>query len=379
MKAEATPAATVPFPSPTRILVLSQCALGDTLVMLPALRVLRYAYPEAFIAFLSEEGATGRKVTARDVLDGTGLVDEFHALANPSSPVRRLALRLGQALRLRRGGGWDLGIVLLPPVPPLTAALVRRLSFYLRLFGARRRIAPREILPFRRDPEGWLAPLPHVADLLLGLLRDHGLPPAAPGDEAVLLPVPADPAFTARAEALFPARQTEGRRDPLRLAVAPGAQMPSKRWSLDRYAELLGRLRETCDPLFVLFGGDGDRPACSFLEAKGLRIAQVISQPIPVAAAAMRQCDAYVGNDTGVMHLAVACGKPCVAVFSSRDAPGSWYPYGHGHTVFRTRIACEGCLSFTCPRGDNACLEAIRTDAVLEACLRLVRAAPGLP
>ena len=71
--------------------------------------------------------------------------------------------------------------------------------------------------------------------------------------------------------------------------------------------------------------------------------------------AALERCAFYLGNDTGTMHMAVAAGIPCVAVFSSRDFPGNWYPYGNGHVVFRTPIKCEGCFLEKCIENEMRC------------------------
>ena len=94
------------------------------------------------------------------------------------------------------------------------------------------------------------------------------------------------------------------------------------------------------------------------------------------AAAALKRCRFYLGNDSGAMHLAASTGIPCVAIFSSRESPGSWYPYGEGHTVFRTPIACEGCMLVECVDRSMECLASIRAADVLEACRETMRRAP---
>jgi ADP-heptose:LPS heptosyltransferase len=50
------------------------------------------------------------------------------------------------------------------------------------------------------------------------------------------------------------------------------------------------------------------------------------------------------------MHLAAAVNIPCVAIFSGRDAPGAWEPWGQSHRVLRHHVDCEGCmLDQDCP------------------------------
>jgi ADP-heptose:LPS heptosyltransferase len=68
------------------------------------------------------------------------------------------------------------------------------------------------------------------------------------------------------------------------------------------------------------------------------------------------------------MHLAAAAGTPCVAVFSARDWPGAWYPYGVEQRVFRTAIECEGCYLNECVARQNECLSRISVEQVLAGC-----------
>jgi len=53
-----------------------------------------------------------------------------------------------------------------------------------------------------------------------------------------------------------------------------------------------------------------------------------------VSAAVMKYCKLFLGHDSGPMHLAAAVGIQCVVVFSARNLPGKWFPFGFGHKVF---------------------------------------------
>ena len=77
-------------------------------------------------------------------------------------------------------------------------------------------------------------------------------------------------------------------------------------------------------------------------------------------------------HPAAALHLAAAAQTPCVAVFSSRDWPGSWYPYGVPQRVFRTEIECEGCYLTECVERKNACLNRITVAEVAEACSELL-------
>ena len=70
-------------------------------------------------------------------------------------------------------------------------------------------------------------------------------------------------------------------------------------------------------------------------------------------------------NDTGTMHLAVAVRTPCVAIFSARDFPGKWIPWGNNHKVIRKNPDCAICFADDCQ--NNICMSEITIDKVYKA------------
>ena len=90
--------------------------------------------------------------------------------------------------------------------------------------------------------------------------------------------------------------------------------------------------------------------------------------------AAMSKCRCYIGHDTGTMHMAVAAGIPCVAVFSSVACRGVWDPETPKSIVLRTEnLSCRGCELTKCTYGDPAkCIDAIEPSEVVDAVKRLL-------
>ena len=157
------------------------------------------------------------------------------------------------------------------------------------------------------------------------------------------------------------------------IAVAPGSKMAVKIWPLDRYARLVAQLIEDHDIWPVVFGGSEDRKLGEILIKEWNRGYVAAGQlNIRQGIAALQKCTFYLGNDTGTMHMAVAAGISCVAIFSSRDYPGNWYPYGNGHIVFRTPIDCEGCMLERCVKRGMKCILSIDEDQVYAAAEHLL-------
>lgn len=110
------------------------------------------------------------------------------------------------------------------------------------------------------------------------------------------------------------------------VAVHPGSGGARKCWPAERVAALIDALGE---PALMPWGPADDEPCRRVLErlrsrqalpARGLRLERT--------AALLSCCTAYVGNDSGLTHLAAALGLPVVAVFGPTD-PAVWAPPGH--------------------------------------------------
>jgi ADP-heptose:LPS heptosyltransferase len=149
------------------------------------------------------------------------------------------------------------------------------------------------------------------------------------------------------------------------MALAPIAHQPGKSWPADRWGELVQLLK--AEPRFAGWrfmpvGGPGDRPpATPALQAAGaLAIDFVGKGDILASAAAIDRAALFVGNDSGLMHVAAAAGKPTLGLFG----PTEWWLYGPRGP--RTSIAASNPV-----RGEFAPIEALTTERVFEAVIAL--------
>jgi ADP-heptose:LPS heptosyltransferase len=88
----------------------------------------------------------------------------------------------------------------------------------------------------------------------------------------------------------------------------------------------------------------------------------------------MERVRAFIGHDSGPMHLAAAVGTPCAAVFSARNLPGIWFPYGSGHTVFYNKTDCAGCRLNVCVEFKKKCIAAVTVREVSAAVIAVLSA-----
>jgi ADP-heptose:LPS heptosyltransferase len=149
------------------------------------------------------------------------------------------------------------------------------------------------------------------------------------------------------------------------IALAPIAHQPGKSWPADRWGELVERLK--AEPRFdgwrfMPVGGPGDRPpATPALEAAGERSVDFVGKgDILASAAAIEGATLFVGNDSGLMHVAAAAGRPTLGLFG----PTEWWLYGPWGPKTRTVASNE-------TRGQFAPIEALTVDHVFEGVLGL--------
>lgn len=127
------------------------------------------------------------------------------------------------------------------------------------------------------------------------------------------------------------------------LAVAPAANWLGKQWRAERFAALVGRLTAPSGILpgarvAVLAAAAERAQAAPVLDAipAERRLDLVGAAELPVLAAALQKCALFVGNDSGLMHLAAAAGVPTLGLFG--PSPEYRYaPWGPHTAVARTR------------------------------------------
>jgi ADP-heptose:LPS heptosyltransferase len=108
------------------------------------------------------------------------------------------------------------------------------------------------------------------------------------------------------------------------LAAHPGSGAARKNWPPERFGEVM-RASAGGDA-WLLVRGPADEAAVAPLQAApGAVVADGL--PLRVLGAILGRAGSYLGNDSGVSHLAAAFGAPTLALFGPTD-PGVWSPVG---------------------------------------------------
>ncbi len=119
------------------------------------------------------------------------------------------------------------------------------------------------------------------------------------------------------------------------VAIHPGSGSPRKNWPVGNWQRFAERVAEGGSRL-LLIGGEADTAVLDPL-AKALAIYQPLvarNLPLPSLAALLARCTAYFGHDTGISHIAAATGIPSTLLFGPTD-PATWAPQGaHVRVIF---------------------------------------------
>ncbi len=287
-------------PPPAVILLWHQGALGDLLLAGPALAALRGRFPAArFLAVGHPErwGLLKETFSLDAVWDGSeGLWAWLFAARAELPPVLT-----------RRLQGVDWALAFSPRTPETLLARLREA-------GVRR--------PF------WLPSVPGTGGEHLSRLQARHL-----GEQGVAYQ-PQSWRLRLDWQAHWP---EELPREGEILAVAPGSGSPAKNWPLEHYYEVTRTLAWEYHLRVVWLAGPAEDPWLPYLAglARAQGHALLHRQPLKTVAAVLSQTRLYLGNDSGLTHLAAAAGgRQVLALFGPTD-PLLWAPLGEAVKVLQ--------------------------------------------
>jgi ADP-heptose:LPS heptosyltransferase len=347
-----------------KIAVFRAGLLGDTLVSLPALWCLKERFPNAQLIHIWQRVPNVKFVTAKEVLNGSAIVDEFIADELSDSKISRIwnIVKLWWGLRAKR---IDLAIVL------EAAFWSNKRKWFLKMCGIKHIIAwPKQMPRIKRDTLGRMVRTDHISDQLLNLLARNDI--LVDNQRSVRMELPLTIEEEKNVDAWLKKNDLKVV-DNLLVAVAPWSNMSLKRWPLEKYEWVIQQLIVEFGIIPIVFGGKEEQAiGKKMVQMWGTGVVAAGELNVREGIGVIRNCRFFLGNDTGVMHMAVASGVPCVAIFSAMDNMGLWEPYGQGHRLHRERVECEGCLLRDCVEKKMECIKNIKREDVLESCRRYI-------
>lgn len=157
------------------------------------------------------------------------------------------------------------------------------------------------------------------------------------------------------------------------VAVAPGAAWESKRWPAGRFGEVAKTLRADGYRI-ALVGGPMDGALLDAVRAECTPDIDLTRESLEVLAACLGRMSLLIGNDSGLVHVTLAMGKPALALFGPTSVK-RWGPRPPG-AALSLQLDCAPCSnhgSRACPLGHHDCLQKLDVTRVLAEARGLLR------
>ena len=154
------------------------------------------------------------------------------------------------------------------------------------------------------------------------------------------------------------------------IACSIGTQVDVKNWGRENWQDFIAQLySKHRDHALVFIGSKEEYDRCEAASRswRGLKLNLCGRLTARESAAVLKTATIFIGHDGGCMHLAASVGTPCLAIFSARNKPGVWFPYGTQHKVIYHQTNCYGCGLVKCGRHQKECISSISVQEVLSS------------
>jgi ADP-heptose:LPS heptosyltransferase len=333
-------------------LVVRLRSIGDAVLSTPALHALRRFLPEGRIDLLLEDWIA-------PLFEGHPDVDSVIVVRR-----RRLVSKLATAVRLRRGC-YDVAFNLHGGT---TATFLTRLS------GARHRVGYARYqyarLHNHAAPDAfrlWDRSEVHSVEEQLALVGFTGVPVRDRTPTRLAVAPHADFSIAAR---LRERGLAEGARFAL---VHPAAAFDTKRWHTKGFARVVERLKERRLEAVVVVAADQAHIVDALRRETRASFHAFSDLSLPEVVALSARSRLFVGNDSGIAHIAAAVRAPLVVVFGSSNVE-HWRPWSSAPSVVvRHEMPCQPCPGYTCSGPEPlGCIRNIPAERVLVAIDRVL-------
>lgn len=157
-----------------------------------------------------------------------------------------------------------------------------------------------------------------------------------------------------------------------RIVISAVSNSDLRDWGIANYARLVSLLLDKIDCRIILVGSGAQRRELNRLIDENGRDARLTNLAGTndwfETAAIVRAADLVIANNSGVAHLAAACGTPTLAIYSGSHQPQEWGPRGDNVRAVMALVPCSPCgydKLHECPN-DHLCMKQIAPDTIFE-------------
>lgn len=340
-----------------KILIIRTDRIGDVILTTPVIKALRESYPESFIAMMVSP-------IAKDIVEGNPYLNEV-IVYDKKGKHRGIFGFLKFVADLKRKH-FDLCLNFHTKkrtnLISFLAAIKERVGFDNNKFS---------FLLTSRLEDTRIEGKKHEAEYCLDVLKAVGINLS----EAKELFMPLKDSSEKWAEKAL--RENNLKSTDTLVAIHPDASCPSKRWPIERFAQLCNKLIEEKGFKVAIIGGQKDsyivRMVKRYLRHTVIDFSGETS--VSQLASFLKRCKLLISNDSGPVHIAASVGTPVIAIFGRNQAglsPERWRPLGEKDIILHRDVGCKVCLAHNCTLG-FVCLSAISVRDVLEAVDKILK------
>ena len=338
-----------------RVLVVRLRSIGDTVLTTPSLFALRRFLPHSRIDILLEDWVA-------PVLDGSDLIDRVVIAPRDRTSARA---RVARELRAEQ---YD---VVYNLHGGTTATL------FTRATGAKHRVGfghyqyPRlhnHVAPSAR--ELWQRPTLHSVEQQLALIGWTGVPVS---DRPATLLTVSEKAVVNVSEKLRVAGFEVEESEPFAV-IHPTAAFDTKQWATDKFARVAEELRARGLTPVAIVSAKEKAILESLIKQTSVRLIGLSDLSLPEIAALTSRARLFIGNDSGIAHIAAAVGAPCVVIFGSSNR-AHWRPWTtRPNEVVFEEMQCQPCPGYFCAEFEEPeCILRVPVERVVAAIDRMIR------
>ena len=335
-----------------RVLVVRLRSIGDTVLATPSLIALKRFLPHACVDILLEDWVA-------PVLEGFPFVDEVITFTRGSAISRA---RVAKQIRDRE---YD---VVYNLHGGTTATLLARLS------GATHRVGYSSYqyarLHNHQAPPSsmlWGREKTHSVEQQLALLGWTGVPVS---DRPATQLTVTDQAAASISNKL----RGEGLDESPFAVIHPTAAFDTKQWATDKFARVAENLSERDLGVIVITAPDAAQVAEALKRTSAARITTLTNLSLPEVTALTSRARLFVGNDSGIAHIAAAVGAPSVVIFGSSNT-AHWRPWAKvAAEVVLEEMECQPCHGYYCEKFEEPeCIKRVPVERVVAAIHRVLK------
>lgn len=341
----------------SKILVVRLRSIGDAVLSTASLLALRRFLPKARIDVLLQDWVA-------PLLEGFTAVDNVISVKEDTVSRARVAAELRRAqydVAYNLHGG-------------ATATFLTFASFashrvgyagyrYARLHNQR---APSSAALWKKDDL-------HSVEQQLGLIGWTGVPVTDRPRTAL--------AITPEARAKVAQKLEAHSIDPSRriALIHPAAAFDTKRWATEKFAQVVDYLSSGGFSCVSLTGPGEEALGKELVSRSQAPMTSLSDLSLPEVTALADRSSIFVGNDSGIAHIAAAVSTPGVVIFGSSNVV-HWRPWSSAPwEVVREEMPCAPCPGYTCSEFVTPeCINRVPVDRVVSAIERVLQTANSI-